>query len=228
MWVLRGLRKGILTTGYPGKGLAPDEVPRSSFPPTPSADADWAKGGGLCPTGAIQGERVDAGRCVYCRRCKDAGFRFEGPAPGPMASERAALARRVLGRSLHVLVLDVGSCNGCNMEVLNLANPYYDFNRLGIFFTNTPKHADVLLAVGALNKAMVETLKRTYESMPEPKFVVAAGACAMSGGVFKDTDGFASPLGDAVPVDVEIPGCPPTPLQLLDGLLLIGGRRRAP
>lgn len=131
---------------------------------------------------------------------------------------------RPFKRSFHILMIDVGSCNACNLEVLNLATPYYDFNRLGIFFTNSPKHADALVVVGALNKSMVEPLRRTYESMPEPKLVISVGACAISGGVFQDTEGFASPVQGVVPIDVMIPGCPPSPVQILEGLLLATGR----
>jgi Ni,Fe-hydrogenase III small subunit len=136
--------------------------------------------------------------------------------------------RRNFGRSLHILMIDVGSCNACNLEVLNLSNPYYDLTRLGIFFTNSPKHADALVVVGALNKAMVDVLKRTYESMPHPKFVLSVGACAISGGVFKDTDSFVSPVQDALPVDVVVPGCPPSPIEVLQGLLLAIGKLERP
>ena len=238
LWVLRGIKKGILTTKFPKRPPAPDEVPPSSAPPTPTEASDWDKGESLCPTGAIQASRkkVDLGACVYCRRCASANFAFAaGDDRGP-ASLRASLAEdgraeketledlerrwKTFRRSLHILMIDVGSCNACNLEVLNLSNPYYDLTRLGIFFTNSPKHADALVVVGALNKDMVDVLKRTYESMPHPKVVISTGACAISGGVFRDAESFVSPIRDALPVDVLIPGCPPSPIQILQGLLL--------
>jgi Ni,Fe-hydrogenase III small subunit len=132
--------------------------------------------------------------------------------------------RAIFKRSFHIMMIDVGSCNACNIEVLNLSNPYYDLTRLGIFFTNSPKHADALVVVGALNTAMVGVLKRTYESMPNPKVVISVGACAISGGIFHDTEGFVSPIQDIIPVDVTVPGCPPTPIQILEGLLLTIGK----
>jgi formate hydrogenlyase subunit 7 len=238
IWILRGVKKGILTTGFPKAKPTSEEIPETSAPPLATERSDWAEGERLCPTGAIKdgpaaGRAVDLGRCVYCRRCAGAGFEFAGPeergAAALQASANSVLGaleakRRGFRRSLHILMIDVGSCNACNLEVLNLSNPYYDLTRLGIFFTNSPKHADALVVVGALNTAMVDVLKRTYESMPGPKFVISAGACAISGGVFQKTESFVSPVGDAVPVDVVIPGCPPTPIQILEGLLLAMGR----
>lgn len=122
------------------------------------------------------------------------------------------------------MMIDVGSCNACNLEVLNLSSPYYDLTRLGFSFTNSPKHADALVVVGTLNPAMVEVLRRTYESMPEPKLVISVGACAISGGAFRGAQGFASSVNEAIPVDVTVPGCPPSPIQILEGLLLAAGK----
>jgi Ni,Fe-hydrogenase III small subunit len=121
-------------------------------------------------------------------------------------------------------MVDVGSCNACNYEVQNLSNPYYDLHRLGIFFTNSPKHADALVVVGAPNKAMEGVLKQVYDSIPEPKLVIAVGACPISGGIFKGTESFVSPLREIIKVDVEIPGCPPSPIQILQGLLMAMGK----
>lgn len=240
VWILRGIKKGILTSRFPKVPATAEEAPPSSAPPLATDASDWAAGARLCPTGAIQEtpEAVNLGKCVYCRRCADANFAFAGPAERGVASLQASLTgagekgvieeferkRRTFKRSLHILMVDVGSCNACNLEVLNLSNPYYDMTRLGIFFTNSPKHADALVVVGALNKAMLGPLKRTYESMPEPKFVVSVGACAISGGVFEDTESFVSPVQDVIPVDVTVPGCPPSPIQILQGLLLAIGK----
>jgi Ni,Fe-hydrogenase III small subunit len=241
-WILNGIKNGILTTKYPVKKPTPDEIPLNSIPPSSSVDTNWVEGELICPTGAIQaqsGLNIDLGKCIYCRRCVDAGFIF-GKDNGEMERKFALQAKkeletkknaveerkkqRIFKRSFHVMMIDVGSCNACNLEVLNLSNPYYDLTRLGIFFTNSPKHADALIVVGALNPTMIEVLERTYESMPTPKVVISIGACAISGGIFHDTEGFVSPIHDIIPVDVTIPGCPPTPIQILEGLLLTVGK----
>ena len=238
IWVLRGIKKGIVTSKFPDKNPTLEEQPARSLPPMATRGSDWAAGEKLCPTTAIResDKRIDLGKCVYCQRCAQAGFSFEEGGKGRSGALQAQLsdskvsgfAKRQLAftKSFHVLMIDVGSCNACNLEVLNLSNPYYDLTRLGIFFTNSPKHADGLIVVGALNKSMVDVLKRTYESIPEPKFVISAGACAISGGVFQRTESFVSPVQDAIPVDVVIPGCPPTPIQILEGLLLVLGKMK--
>ncbi|HUK79871.1 MAG TPA: NADH-quinone oxidoreductase subunit NuoB [Nitrososphaerales archaeon] len=231
IWVVRGLKKGVLTTGYPNAKPTPEELPGRSQPPMPTPKADWTAGEKGCPTGAIRSgeKKIDLGSCIYCRLCSSAGFAFEeGDEVGALKASLTAGHRepikQIFGRSLHIMMIDVGSCNACNLEVLSLTNPYYDLSRLGISFTNSPKHADALIVVGALNPAMADVLKRTYESMPEPKLVISVGACAISGGIFRGAEGFVSPVGDAVPVDVMVPGCPPSPVQILEGLLLGAGR----
>lgn len=229
------MKKGILTSRFPKEKPTSEEIPALAQPPAPTPTADWSAGAKECPTGAIQPDqkKMDLGMCVYCRRCSSAGFSFEGGTVSGLRALQASVQARpgkktkpIFGRSLHVMMIDVGSCNACNLEVLSLSNPYYDLTRLGISFTNSPKHADVLIVVGALNKAMVDVLKRTYESLPEPKLVISAGACAISGGVFQGAEGFASPVHDAVPVDVTVPGCPPSPVQILEGLLLAAGKMK--
>ncbi|MDH2900504.1 MAG: hypothetical protein PXY39_05990 [archaeon] len=249
LWVLLGLKKGILTTKYPKSAPTLEELPNRSVPPEPLPTSDWKLGQLICPTGAIQYAeetnrgQIDLGKCIYCQKCSQAGFGFASEDKiGSLGAARVSRtnqeltdskvleqyekARRVFGKSFHILMIDVGSCNACNLEVLNLGNPYYDLNRLGIFFTNSPKHADALVVVGALNKAMVDVLRRTYESIPSPKVVLAVGACPISGGIFQGTEGFASPVGDVIPVDVVILGCPPTPIQILQGLLIAMGKTR--
>lgn len=134
--------------------------------------------------------------------------------------------RRVFGRSLHVLHIDVGSCNACESEVLALSNPQYNFHRFGVFFTPSPRHADVLLVTGALTPAMAQVLRSTYEAMPRPRLVIAAGVCTLSGGVFRESRQFAGPVESVVPVDVYITGCPPAPRALLQGILQAVGRKR--
>jgi formate hydrogenlyase subunit 7 len=237
IWILRGIKKGIVTSKFPSKSPTVEEQPERTLPPKAVPSSDWSAGEKLCPTSAVQGSRksIDLGKCVYCQRCSAAGFVFgddsaerNGALQAKVVAGITELAKkqRAFSKSFHILMIDVGSCNACNLEVLNLSNPYYDLTRLGIFFTNTPKHADALLVVGALNKSMVEVLKRTYESIPEPKFVVSAGACAISGGVFQGTESFVSPVQDVIPVDVVVPGCPPTPIQILEGLLMAMGKMK--
>jgi len=237
VWILRGIRKGVLTTVFPKAPPTIAEIPERSVPPTVAETSDWLTGASICPTKAIRSDSkmVDLERCIYCRCCAEAGFTFDQSAESRTKSLQAKLnvksqldeftkRQGTIRRSLHVLMIDVGSCNACNHEVLNLANPYYDLTRLGIFFTNSPKHADALIVVGALNKAMTDVLKRTYESVPDPKFVISVGACAASGGIFQKTESFVSPIQDVIPVDVVIPGCPPSPIQILEGLLLVNNR----
>ena len=127
--------------------------------------------------------------------------------------------RRYFGSSLFIRHIDVGSCNACESEVLALTNPYYNMHQLGVFFTPSPRHADVLLVTGALTPAMRPVLLETYQAMPKPRIVIAAGVCPIHGGVFASSSQFVGPVHEVVPVDVYIKGCPPTPLALLRGLL---------
>lgn len=134
-------------------------------------------------------------------------------------SNLADRSRKKFQRSLFVRHIDVGSCNACESEVLALSSPYYNFHRLGVFFTASPRHADVLLVTGALTPAMKNILLETYEAMPQPRIVIAAGVCALHSGVFAGSPQFVGPVETVIPVDVFIPGCPPTPYALLNGLL---------
>ena len=139
--------------------------------------------------------------------------------------QAASRLRRIFGKSLHVRHIDVGSCNACESEVLALSNPYYNFHRLGLFFTASPRQADVLLVTGAMTPTMKPILMETYEAMPKPRLVVAAGVCAIHGGVFANSRQFAGPVESVIPVDAFIPGCPPTPYALINGILAaVNGR----
>ena len=133
--------------------------------------------------------------------------------------------QRVLGRSLHIRHLDAGSCNGCDWEIAALLNPYYDVQRLGIDFVASPRHADLLLVTGIMTRNLELAALRTFEAMPTPRLVVATGACAISGGVFRGTYAGRDGVGEVLPVDVQVPGCPPRPEALIHGLLLAVGRR---
>ena len=132
---------------------------------------------------------------------------------------RAALKR--LGRSLSIRQVDAGSCNGCELEIHALGNAYYDLERFGLRFVASPRHADVLMVTGPVTKNMREALERTYRATPDPKWVVAVGDCAINCGVFAGSYACAGPVSAIVPVDVNIPGCPPTPTALLKGLLAL-------
>ncbi|OGG51199.1 MAG: hydrogenase [Candidatus Handelsmanbacteria bacterium RIFCSPLOWO2_12_FULL_64_10] len=128
-------------------------------------------------------------------------------------------ARRLFGRSLHIREVDAGSCNGCELEIGALNNPYYDLERFGLHFVASPRHADCLLVTGPVTRNMADPLRRTYEATPDPKIVVAVGDCARDCGVFAGGYGVVGPVSAVVPVDVVVPGCPPTPGAILAGIL---------
>lgn len=128
-------------------------------------------------------------------------------------------AWRRLGRSLSIREIDTGSCNACELEINALSNPYYDVERFGLRFVASPRHADVLLATGPVTKNMREALERTYEAMPSPKWVVSAGDCALNGGCFAGSYAVVGGVSKVLPVDLHIAGCPPSPVELLHGLL---------
>jgi Ni,Fe-hydrogenase III small subunit len=135
--------------------------------------------------------------------------------------------RRTLGRSLHIRHLDAGSCNGCDWEIAALLNPIHDIQRLGIDVVASPRHADLLLVTGTMTRNLELAAIRTREAMPEPRLVVATGACAISGGVFTGSYASRDGIGSVLPVDVWIPGCPPRPEALIHGLLVAVGRMAA-
>ncbi len=250
-WVFRGLRNGILTTGWPRRrdtyfdGFAAavrvrDDIARGDTPGSVAAAA------AACPTAAITPEpepRLDRGRCILCGRCVAlAPDRFEWESGSGTAALsrsalvvgnvvetdaaldelRAALARRVrrLRRSVHIRHVDIGSDGSDEWEVQALTNPVYDLHRLGLFFTASPRHADILLVTGIGTTGMREPLRRTMDAMPAPTVVVAAGTDAVSGGLVGH--GYTGGVGvaDVAPVDVWIPGAPASPFSLLHGLLL--------
>ncbi len=147
-------------------------------------------------------------------------------APNPddlvqLAQSLQERARARLGRSLAIRQVDAGSCNGCELEIHALNNAVYALERFGIRFVASPRHADVLLVTGPVTVNMREALLRTYEATPSPKWVVAVGACALDGGVFAGSYAVVGGVGQVIPVDLVIPGCPPTPRRLLEGLLAL-------
>jgi Ni,Fe-hydrogenase III small subunit len=130
-------------------------------------------------------------------------------------------AKRKLGRSLSIRQIDAGSCNGCELEIHALSNGFYDLERFGFHFVASPRHADVLVITGPVTANMREALERTYAATPDPKWVVAVGDCAFDGGIFAGGYGVAGGVDVVVPVDLHIRGCPPSPTDLLAGMLAL-------
>jgi Ni,Fe-hydrogenase III small subunit/ferredoxin len=260
MWILRGLRDGVVTTRWPAR---PDPYATGVRGPATVVDsrpADAGELGELCPTGAIgraddpaanPSVRLDQGKCVQCGRCVAARPDVFGWAEGPAAAalsraglvvpevretpERLAALRdglrartAAMRRSVHLRHVDAGSDGTEEWEILALLNPVYDVHRLGIFLTASPRHADILLVTGAGARGMTEPLRRTYDAMPEPKIVIAVGTDAVSGGLVSPSYAVAGGIGATVPVDIWLPGSPPTPFSILHALLLAVGRLPAP
>ena len=246
-WLFRGLRHGIVTTGYPAK---PERAPTGYRGRVAVLNHEDAPGSleTLCPTGAIQVKdgrvSLDRGLCILCGACvANAPERFAFEAEYETAvRHRSALVvgeevatgleellptlgdrSRTLRRSIHIRHVDAGSDGAEEWEIQALTNPYYDMQRLGLFFTPAPRHADVLLVTGGVTHSMRDPLLRTYEVMPEPKAVVAVGTDACSGGFSATTGEVAGGVDQVLPVDVYVPGSPPAPIAIVHGLLLAAG-----
>jgi Ni,Fe-hydrogenase III small subunit len=206
----------------------------------------------LCPTGAIQAgpdgtARLDQGSCISCGRCVLSRPDIFGWSAGPgsaaltrpglvvpsrpetagaLADVTASLRTRtsILRRSVHLRHVDAGSDGSEEWELMALLNPVYDIHRLGMFFTASPRHADVLLVTGAGARGMAGPLRETYIAMPEPKVVIAVGSDAVGGGLVSPSYATSGGVGEIVPVDVWLPGAPPSPFAILSALLLALGR----
>lgn len=150
------------------------------------------------------------------------------PALAELAETLGRTMRRRPGRSLSIRVVDAGSCNGCELELNALNNPFYDLERFGIHLVASPRHADVLVVTGPVTRNMAEALRRTYEAMPNPKWVVAVGDCALDGGCFAGSPAVLGGVHHVLPVDLHIPGCPPSPTAILQGLLALATTINAP
>ena len=201
-----------------------------------------------CPTEAIAfgpaGPRIDLGRCLFCPACVEAcpvgAIDYTGDhrlatrtredltvAPGEeyrLAAALEAEARRVFGRSLKLRVVSAGGCNGCEVDVNVLSTVAWDLGRFGIQYVASPRHADGLLICGPVTRNMALALRKTYDAVPSPKLVIAVGACALQGGPYFRQEEQLGGASAVLPIDLFIPGCPPHPLTILDGLLRLLGK----
>ena len=152
------------------------------------------------------------------------------PAP-PVADTQLEAARihaellDILGQALTIRQVDAGSCNGCELEINALHNPYYNLEGRGIRFVASPRHADLLLVTGPVSRHMAEALRRTYEATPEPRLVLAVGDCGACGGIFGESYASCGRVANVIPVDATVPGCPPPPLEILRAILGVVRRR---
>ncbi|MEM0448405.1 MAG: NADH-quinone oxidoreductase subunit NuoB [Methanomassiliicoccales archaeon] len=246
------LRKGIVTSDYPQEGT-PRYAARLGFPKlrTDLCKAHHVCFRS-CPTNAIQereGEiKVDLGLCIFCAQCARScpegawtmspeielakrsrsdllsSSSIENKSIQELGKSLDAMIGKVFGRSLAIREVDTGSCNACEVEVNALSNAVHDIERFGMHIVASPRHADLLLVTGPVTRNMERALMQTYKATPEPKLVVAVGACACSGGIFRESYAVRGGVDRMLPVDVYIPGCPPRPEAMIYGLMLAVGK----
>ncbi|HVY46743.1 MAG TPA: NADH-quinone oxidoreductase subunit NuoB [Minicystis sp.] len=246
--LLARAKQGHRTAKYPD---APPALP-DRFRGAPALDASKCPDGcracvEACPTDAVTAQggalSLDMGRCLFCtdctRACPEGAIAFtpehrlaaraRGDLHVSAAFEPARQAlderlRRLFGRSLKLRQVSAGGCNGCELDINVLGTIVFDLGRFGVQIVASPRHADGLLVTGPVTQNMLFALKATYDAMPSPKIVVAVGACAISGGPFVGYDAVSGGADAVLPVDLYIPGCPPHPYTILDGLLGLVGR----
>ncbi len=247
---LARLAQGTATTRYPAE---PPELPerfrgRPRVDPSRCADG-CASCAAACPTGAIRTEplAVDLGACLFCPLCVEAcpsgavtftrDHRLAASTRGDLLAgeEEPRLARaldermrRLFGRSLRLRHVAAGDCGGCAAELSALGNVVFDLSRFGVQFVASPRHADGIVISGPVTPNMAAALRATWEAVPEPRLVIAVGACAISGGPFAGPGAELTGVPADIPVDLYVPGCPPHPFTLLDGILRLLGRLPEP
>ncbi|MHB8253285.1 MAG: NADH-quinone oxidoreductase subunit B family protein [Acidiferrobacter sp.] len=245
-WTWFGLKSGRAATAWPRSGADGQEgvfgLPRFDPAQCRPQCTDCVA---ICPTTALDRDAsrvgLDYGRCIACQMCvaacpagalqtsSDWAFAtrdrkdlvWQEPSPVPSGPVARSAVRNPLRKSLHIRHIDAGSCNGCESELAALDNPFYNLHRLGIFFTPSPRFADLLLVTGPVTPPMRDPLLATFAAMPEPRLVMATGTCAVSGAPVDGGYSGGQGLSGIVPVDMWLPGCPPNPAALIHALLTL-------